>query len=53
MLSNLYTIVKKFAENMALNTLYLYFRFEMDNTVVTDYKIFCDGNIMLPIGIRY
>jgi hypothetical protein len=38
---------------MALNTLYLYFRFEMDNTVVTDYKIFCDGDIMLPIGIRY
>jgi hypothetical protein len=37
---------------MALNTLYLNFRFEMDNTVVTDYKIFCDGDIMLPIGIR-
>ncbi len=36
-----------------LSAFYGCFRFEMDNTVVTDYKIFCDGNIMLPIGIRY
>ena len=27
-------------------------RFEMDNTVVTDFKILCDKNIMLPVVNR-
>ena len=37
---------------MCMLTRICLYRFEMDNTVVTDFKILCDKNIMLPVVNR-